>query len=171
MTSRKKIDVNPLNYLTGIIVAVVFFIALFWLLKGVFNLLWWASPLLIVVALFLNYKVVLNYGKMLINLMKKNPVMGVIAVVLSFVCFPVVAAFLAGKAWLYRKIDTMKADFGQGEDTQQGRQEEYAEYEEIETIPSGATELPDLKELEREIEIEKEELTEYDDLFDEDIKS
>ena len=91
-----------------IIMAFAIYVA-FFLFKSIFRILAWASPFLFVAALIVNYKVVLSYGKLLINLLQKNMVTGIIAILLTFFAFPIVAALLLGFALMNRKAESFIA--------------------------------------------------------------
>ena len=83
--------VNPLFLLLGV---AVFFVALFYIAKGIFTLLSWAFPVFLVGALILDYKVVLGYVKWLFSSLRRNPVFGIVAIVLSVIGIPFVSVFL-----------------------------------------------------------------------------
>ena len=161
--TKRRIDVNPLNALPAIIMLVVVLIALYYIASGVF---WVVAKLawgLLAGALFINHKVVLNYVTMLFNLLKKNPLGGILGIGLTVFLYPVVFLFLFAKALLYRKIDTLKKEF----ETRQGgvTEEEYAEYEEVEEVEIPKEEKP--LELPRRPLQEKQ--NEYEELFDDDV--
>jgi cytochrome b subunit of formate dehydrogenase len=134
---RKKIDVNPFNSITSIIILVLFFMALYFIAKSVFTILAWIAPVLLIGALIIDYKVVLNYGKWIVNLLKKNILMGIGAGLLTFFGFPVIAGFLFVKALLSKKVNSMKQEV---ERRQQG---EFVDYEELDSTP---IELPKIEE-------------------------
>lgn len=58
------------------------------------KLLWWAAPFLFVLTLLINWRVVADAGKALVNLFRTRPAAGLIAAVLSVVAFPILALFL-----------------------------------------------------------------------------
>jgi len=158
--AKKRIDVNPLNALPIILILIAVFVALWFVAKSIFYILSWVAPVLLIAALIINHKVVVNYGTFLWNLLKKNPIMGVVGVLLSFFFFPVVSLFLFGKAMLYRKVDTLKKEF----EAQHGggTEGEYTEYEEIELPKEDKPiELPRRPLQERQ--------NEYEELFDDDV--
>ena len=161
--AKRRIDVNPLNALPVIIMLIAGLILLYYLASGVFWLVAKLAWGLLAGALIINYKVVLDYGKMLFNLLKKNPLMGIVGIGLSVVFHPAVFLFLFGKALLYRKIDTLKKEFqakhGGGETTDEG----YTEYEEIDVPEEKSKPI----ELPRRPLQEKQ--NEYEELFDDDV--
>jgi len=151
MTYRNKVS-SPFDSITNIIFLVLFFMALFFIARGFFWILSWAAPFLLIGALLLNYSVVLNYGKWLVHLVKKNLLLGIAAIIFTVIGFPVVTAFLFGKALFKKKLKDIKAKH---ENEQQG---EYVDYEELES-KNTTLELPQMK--------PKEKQSEYDRLFDE----
>jgi hypothetical protein len=93
--------------LMGIVLLVGFFIGLFWLARGIFSILTWAAPFMLILALIINYKVVTGYGEWLWAMLKKDTVMGIVYALLSFFGFPVLAAYLLFKALAVKKIARM----------------------------------------------------------------
>lgn len=127
MTNR-KIDVNPFNSIASILFLVLIFVGLFFVAKGVFRILSWLAPVFLILTLIIDYKVVVRYANWLVNLLKKNILMGLGAVLLTVFGFPVVSGFLFGKAIISKKI---KEKLGQFEQPTQ-KKEEYVAYEEVE---------------------------------------
>lgn len=119
----------------GFLVAVAFFILLFFMMRGIFTILAWAAPFLLIAAILINYRTIINFGKWLYKLITGNPVVGIIALVLCFFGFPVVAGFLFGKSLLDRKVRLMLEE--------QVAQDDFIDYEEISNTPL------ELKQLER----------------------
>jgi len=150
--------VNPLIALLGV---VLFFIALFYLAKTAFFILSWIAPVLFILTLFINHKVVLDYGKTLIKWTKQSPVIGIVAIVLSFMAFPFVSAFLFGKAMLLRKVNAIKKDI---------KQKEEGVYTEYEDLTEDEMDDPlDLRDIEVITETKGDKVdqdtNDYDDLF------
>ena len=88
-----------LNGIIGFAFMVLLFVGLFFIAKGVFTVLAWVAPVLIILALLINYRTVLNYLKFMLGLLQRNPVGGIIGILLSFFGFPILAGvctFLAG---------------------------------------------------------------------------
>lgn len=141
MINKNKIDVNPLNAIPAILMMIVVFVALFYLATGVFTILKWATPVLLLITAVINHNVIVSYGKMIIKLFKTNPIMGLVATVLTFLMYPIVCLFLFGKALFLRKVDNFKKDM---ETRQKG---EYAEFEEIEDIRPEQPLRPEIMEL------------------------
>lgn len=126
--ANRKIDVNPFNSIASILFLVLIFVGLFFVAKGVFWILSWLAPVFLILTLIIDYKVVVSYGTWLVNLLKKNILMGLGAVLLTVFGFPVVSGFLFGKAIISKKI---KEKLGQFEQPTQ-KKEEFVSYEEVE---------------------------------------
>jgi hypothetical protein len=86
---------------------------LFYLAKGVFWVLTWAAPVLLIITLIIDSKVVLDYLKKLWNQLYTTPFFGIISIALSFFAAPVVIFYLFGKAMLKRKAAQFQRDFQQ----------------------------------------------------------
>ena len=102
---------EPKKYsITEMIIGTIFLIAVIWvglfLFKGVFKILSWAAPIMFIGALVINHKVVLSYGKMFNVLLQNNIVLGILALVLTFMFSPIVAALLLGLAVMNKKADS-----------------------------------------------------------------
>ena len=134
----------------GILLLVGFFIGLFWLARGIFSILTWAAPFVILLAVIVNYKVVTGYVEWLWTILKKDTLMGVVYALLSFFGFPILAAYLLFKAFAVRKLDRIVQD--QGSPFFNPSRTEDADFEIIED------DTLDLKE----------ELKTYEELFDKD---
>jgi hypothetical protein len=91
------------------LIGLVFMVAIIWvvffLFKSIFNVLAWAAPFLFIAALIINYRLVVSYGRMVIGLLKSNPLMGIVAVLLTLFAFPIVAALLFALALMNKKAD------------------------------------------------------------------
>ena len=157
MERRKSYEINSQNTILAIIAMLVGMVVLFWVAKSIFTLLAFIAPVLLVITLFINHRIVLNYGKWVLNLLKTNTLMGVVATLLTIIGFPVVSFLLFGRALLQRKVNKMAGGMFEGD------KEEYADYQEVpdEVV---VLELPPLEpEPERRVETED---TDYEELFD-----
>ncbi len=145
------------NGILGFVFLVMLFVGLFFLAKGIFTLLAWISPVLIVGALLINYKTIINYFRFILSLLQRNPLTGIIAIVLSVIGFPILSGVLFGKAILDRKVKKLV-------EAHQARQQgEYVEYEEV--VPQKKETTLDLPPLEKEAPAPKGKDNRYEDLF------
>ena len=121
--NNKKSD--PINTIISLIMLVVVFMLIFFVARGVFRLLTWMAPFLFIATLILDYKVILSYGKYLLRTLERNVIWGIVMTVLTVIGFPLVIAFLFGKALLFRRVKTVEKEM---EDEKMG---EYIPYEEV----------------------------------------
>ncbi len=133
---NRFINVGRVNPLYALLVLVAIFLGLYWIAKGVFTILSWAFPVMIIAAAVINYKVILGYGKWILETLKKNPIAGILAVLFSLLAYPLVGMFLLFKAIVSKKINTL--------DNNPPAQGEYIKYEDVEE-----EDFLDLKELKK----------------------
>jgi|SRR6187551_2080019 len=146
-----------LNGIIGLIFLVMMFVGLFFLAKGLFTVLTWAAPVLIVGALIINYKTIINYLRFVLSLLQRNPLSGIITIILSVIGFPILSGVLFGKAILDRKVKKLVQAH------QAREQGEFVEYEEV--IPPKKENTLDLPPLEKEPPAPKAKDNRYEDLF------
>ncbi|MBP6566265.1 MAG: hypothetical protein KA270_03800, partial [Saprospiraceae bacterium] len=89
---------SPFGFLGPLLILAVFFTALFFLAKGVFWLLSWVAPILLIITLIIDYTVVTDFFKFVWKLLKENTIMGILAVLLVVFGYPIVAGYLFFKA-------------------------------------------------------------------------
>lgn len=149
-----------LDGISGLIMLVFVILAIYFIMKGVFWALSAAFPFLLAGAVILDYKGVLSFGKWIISFTKKNPMLGIVAIVVMLLAHPFVAAFLFAKSFFKWRIRKAKKDY----ETEQSSN--FLEYEEVSTEQPKVLELPTLKQ-----EIPKKEApkkdADYEQLFDE----
>jgi len=88
----------------GFIIIAALAMVVWFFLKSIFAVLSFVAPVLLISTLFLNFDVVKDYGKFLVNTMKTNPGMGILYGVGTFLAFPLVVAYLFSKALITRQI-------------------------------------------------------------------
>ena len=113
------------NGIFGFVFLILLLIGLFFIAKTIFTILFWLSPFLILGALVVNYKTVLNYLKFILSLLQRSPLAGIIAIVLSIIGFPVISGVLFGKAILDRKVRRLHSAH------EASQAAEYVDYEEV----------------------------------------
>lgn len=123
VNGRRK---DPVNTIISLIMLVIVFMLIFFVARGVFRLLTWLAPFLFIATLILDYRVVLNYGKYLYRTLNRNAFWGIVMTFLTIIGFPLVIAFLFGKALLFKRVEKAEKDM---EDDVKG---EYIPYEEVE---------------------------------------
>lgn len=111
--------------IVGFLFLVAILFVIFFIAKIIFKILLYASPFLLVGALIINYRTVLNYFKFLISLVRRNALAGIIGILLTLIGFPVVSLILFGKAFMDRRIRMLKREHHLREEG------EYVNYEEV----------------------------------------
>ena len=159
MQERRNIDVNPFSSIFSILTLVLVFVGLFFIARGIFTILAWLAPILIVLTVFIDYKVILNYGKWLLNLLRKDLLIGIGGILLTVFGFPIIAGFLFGKALLNRRMRKMNQMY------EEENSDEFIEYEEIQEEESAPLELPTLEKEERK----EKQSNDYEQLFGDDL--
>lgn len=152
----RKVKIDTGTMIVSALVMILFFVGMFYIVGGIWKLLTWAAPVLLLIALILDYKTVLNYGKWLLSLVRRNPLTGIGAIILSVILYPLVFTYLLARAYLSKKIRKMQSDY---ETRQQG---EYTEFEVIEERPLEIDNPP----VRRTTEEPPRPRTDYDNLFD-----
>ncbi len=134
---------------------VFFLVVLFFLARFIFRILYFLSPIFLIAALIIDYKVVVNYGKWLVNTVKQNPLLGICAIVLSIFGSPLVSVYLLGRPLFNKRIKDVEQEF------EKRTTGEIVDFEEIDSEPLR------LRELEEDIEDtpKRKESNEYEDLF------
>lgn len=122
---QSRVNNNPLQWFMGVIALIAFFIVLFWVFKGIFVLLSYVAPVLLLITAIINYRVITDYLGMLWSVFKKNWLLGILGGVLTVVGFPLVSGFLFVKALFLNKVKAIKEE-------QEVRQKgEFIEYEDL----------------------------------------
>ena len=143
MTSYKEFrfggrNSNPFGAFGSIIILILFFIALYFIAKGIFTVLSYLAPILLIITLIIDYTVVLDFGKFILRLFKNNILIGILAVLLTIVGFPIVAGFLFFRSLIRRNLKST----GSFKETPK---EIYTDYEEIEDEEEDFLSLPEIK--------------------------
>ncbi len=116
---------NPVNSIVGIVLMIVFLVGMFYVARFVFRILYFLAPVMLIATLIINYRVVTGYLQWIVDLAKRNPIMGIGAGILTFFGFPIISAFLLAKAIMLKKIDE------QQEKARIRREGELIDYEEV----------------------------------------
>jgi uncharacterized membrane protein len=140
---------SPLGGIVGLLVILGILYLLFMTVKGVWSILAFLAPILFIIAMILRFRVVTDYGKMLWNTIKEEPIRGIAYSVLSVIGFPAVSAFLFFKAFTLRKVEKMAKP-------------KYDEYEEI----AEDEDFLELPEMEIQEQTKDASSSDYEELFD-----
>jgi hypothetical protein len=143
------------NGIFGFIFLVLLLVGLFFLAKGIFTLLAWASPVLILGAIIINYQTIINYFRFILSLLKRSALTGIIAILLSIIGFPILSGVLFGKAILDRKVRRLQQAYREREEG------EFVEHEEVKRYrPEENLDLPPFEKPEPQKKDNR-----YEDLF------
>ena len=108
------------------VVLVGLLVLFFWIAKGVFQLLTYATPVMIIAALIIRHQVVVEFFKWIWGVLQREPLVGILYVLLAAVGFPLVAAYLLFKAIASKRLERIRRHM------ESGPPMEYTEYEVIE---------------------------------------
>ena len=129
-------------------------VAAYYILKGLFIVLYWAAPALFVLALIIDWRAVADTFKDWVKTLENNPLTGLLMAALAVLAFPVFALYLFVKSLGYRKLEEIRK--ASGISHQNPDEGEFAEFEELESHPKGEVsddepiEPPDLPEPEED---------------------
>lgn len=106
----------------------------YYLLQGLYYLLLWAAPALLVLALIINWRVFPDTIKSWLKSLETSPLSALFTLALVVLVFPFFSLYLFLKAIGYRKIEQLRQQFGQDENAAPP-EDAFAEYEELESTP------------------------------------
>lgn len=162
----RSVNQFPGGGLGCLIATVLVVVGGYYLLQGLYYLLLWAAPALLVLALIINWRVYPDTIKSWVKGLETNPVGGIVTLALVVLAFPFFSLYMLLKALGYRKMEQFRQQFSGAE----SRKEEdgFVEFEELESTPKSMPEQEvDPEPLEPQPEPEKrKEQNPYDSLFD-----
>lgn len=129
---RRDVRFSSSGGIGCLVFGVLGLVAAYFILKGLFYLLYWASPALFVLALIINWRAVTDTLKNWLKSMETNPLGGLLMAALAVLAFPFFTLYLFVKALGYKKMQQFQREFGQGGQTAEG---EFVEFEELESRP------------------------------------
>ncbi len=125
------------NSIIGLITSVIFVVIAFYALKGLFWVLAYISPVLLIATLVIDHNVVVDYLKMLWNLLKTTPFFGLLCCGLSVFAMPVIIFYLFGKMMLKRQAkkfqERFEARYNNTNNFEPTDNQGFTPYEEVET--------------------------------------
>ncbi|MCC7465207.1 MAG: hypothetical protein IT261_03005 [Saprospiraceae bacterium] len=117
--------------------AILLIVGGYYLLQGLYYLLLWAAPALLILAAIINWRVFPDTLKNWLRTMESSPVSGLISLALAILVFPFFSLYLFLKALGYRKLEQMRREFGD-RDGYTRAEEEFTDFEEIESTPKSS---------------------------------
>lgn len=121
-------QISSFNPLFSVLIFLGVVVGLFFAAQFIYIMLLWASPVVLLITLILDYKVVFNFIKLLVAFTRKNLVAGIVFIALSVLFFPVICLFLLGKALFNKKVDKINKRNDEEKNT-------FVPYEEVEDEP------------------------------------
>ncbi len=144
-----KIFGQSVNLIIGIAVLVVFIVGLFWITNALLRLLYsWIAIFILIGAIVLDYKVVIEYIQWLFALVKKNTGAGIAAIIGSLIGYPFVFTYLLAKAYYRKKQKKTKSE-------ERPKEGEYIDFEEFK---SKSMDIPEVR--------KETDNSDYDDVFE-----
>lgn len=125
-----------------LIFGIIGMVAAYFVLKGLFKVLYWASPALFVLALVINWRAVTDTFRNWLKSMETNPIGGLLSAALAILLFPVFTLYLFLKALGYSKIQQMQREFGAAPG--QATEGDFVEFEEVESTPKPGAKTEDV---------------------------
>ena len=139
INGRAGVPGGGLGCLIGFILSAVLF---YFIVKGLYYLLYWAAPALVVLALIINWRAVADTGTWFLKSLQRSPLSTVLLGALCVVGFPFFTLYLFLKALGYNKMEQMRKQFDPGSDSPFSgfgqplpEKEEYIDYEELDSKP------------------------------------
>lgn len=126
MSQSNKSD-NPWKAIIGVAVIVTFLVGLFMLARFVFTLMYYLSPIMLIAALIIDYRVILDYLKWVRNTFRRDNISGVLIGIVSIIGFPILSAYFLANALLKKQVKKVKTAY------ERQRNGDLVEYEELET--------------------------------------
>lgn len=146
----RRYAISPL---WAVLFLVLFVVAMYYILKGLFYLLYFTAPVMLIALLIIDHKIFLNHFKGVFNKIRQNPAVGILSLILQVIGLPFVLAYLLMKALFVRKLRSVE------DRIRTQREGEFVEFEDVTEVKEDL-QLPRLK------EAEKEKPNQYNSLFD-----
>ena len=147
---------SPYGFLGPLIILALIFGSLFFLAKGLFWLLSWAAPVLLILTLIIDHKVVTNYFKYVWRMLSENLPFGLLLSAVTIFGYPFVAGYLFFKAYAKRTLKKASEKYQQP-------QSEFTDYEVVDEDES-FLELPPLNKMKENAKTNNTS-NKYDDVF------
>ncbi|MBK9338975.1 MAG: DUF1206 domain-containing protein [Lewinellaceae bacterium] len=119
-----------------LILGILGLVAGYYILKGLFYVLYVASPVLFVLALAINWRAVADTGRDFLSLLQRNPLGGLVLGALAVVGFPVLALYLFVRALGYTRMEQFSRTMRERHEAPEA---EFVEFEELESRPNKDT--------------------------------
>jgi len=122
MNQPRIFRINPLF---GLVFFIAFFVLAYYLFIKMVVWLYYATPILLIIALIINHKHVFKYFGNLLLQVKRDPVSGVLRLIVRILALPFVSLWLILSGYFFRKMTAF-------EQKQRPKEDEYTDYEIVE---------------------------------------
>lgn len=123
----------------GLLIMGLFLLLVFLFLRALFIMLYYLTPILFVLVLVFDAKVILNHVKYLGKKIKDNPVSGIVQTGLSILFLPIVLVYLLFQALINRQFKKNQMNTGNNQTS------DWADFEELDSrIPQRKADPQDL---------------------------
>ncbi|PPK88241.1 hypothetical protein CLV84_1206 [Neolewinella xylanilytica] len=128
-TYRSPFDRSPIATIIGIVISVAVLYVMFSIVGWVISLLYRYSWLILIAALVIDYRVVLDYLKGLKRLFDRSPVYGLLGAAATVAFYPLVFLYFLGIALFKKKVKEAK------QEADVRRNGQWVDYEEVSEEP------------------------------------
>ncbi len=144
---------SPWERLIGSILFLAFTFFLFYLFFQLYKLLWFAVPVLLIISLIMDARVLGSHFKKIGSEIAEHPLTGLLYAVMNLIGLPFVLIGLIFKSWMLKKVQSVKEEIFTSKNSDLG----YTSYEEV-----------DSDTVHQDNNIKKKQLADhrYDDLFE-----
>jgi len=159
---------NPFGWIGSVLMLAMVLIIGYIIVKGIFTLLFWLSPILFIAGVAIDPKGAWNTGKSFFRYAKKNPLVPIAIVILSALWFPLVPGVLVALTGTFLLIKTLVKRKIKKVFNPEGRVQEkevFIEYEDV-TEEEEEESYLELPEAHKEPEKSRRTGNEYDNLFE-----
>ncbi len=133
-TGGRSLNQFPGGGLGCLLFTVLLFVGGYYLLQGLYDLLLWAAPALLVLALIIDWRVFPDTIKSWLRSLETNPLSALISLALAVLVFPFFSLYIFLKAIGYRKMEQFRRQFGEA-GAPRTKEEDFVEFEELESTP------------------------------------
>jgi hypothetical protein len=114
-----------INPLLGLVLFIAFFVLAYYLFIKLVVWLYYATPILLIIALIINHKHVFKYFGNLLLQVKRDPTSGILRLIIRMLALPFVSLWLIFSGYFFRKMTSF-------EQRKKPKEDEYTDYEIIE---------------------------------------
>jgi len=102
-----------LNFIVSLSIFGLFMYGLFYIASGIYKILLILTPVLLLIALVLDYRVPLQYLRNMWSRLKSYPLSGIFQIILTIFGLPLVALYLVLKASLSSRINKLQQNYNE----------------------------------------------------------